>query len=131
MTPMKIKHLVVGTPQGAAGDLRKEARFAFNYSAHEPKCEISLTMPLRAESYASGACLPIFQMNRPEGYLLYKIEEAFAKAGGLDDMRLLDIVGGEQIGRLSYARPDERRAAKPRQIGLAEILKRHPTSELF
>jgi serine/threonine-protein kinase HipA len=88
-------------------------------------------MPLRAESYANGALLPIFEMNRPEGYLLYKIEEAFAKAGGLDDMRLLDIVGGEQIGRLSYARPEERRETKQRQIGLAEILKRQPTDELF
>jgi serine/threonine-protein kinase HipA len=86
-TPTKIKHLVVGTPQGVAGDLRKESRYSFNYSAHERDCEISLTMPLRAESYASGALLPIFEMNRPEGYLLYKIEEAFAKAGGLDDMR--------------------------------------------
>jgi serine/threonine-protein kinase HipA len=79
-TPTKIKHLVVGTPQGVAGDLRKESRYAFNYSAHEQSCEISLTMSLRAESYASGALLPIFEMNRPEGYLLYKIEEAFAKA---------------------------------------------------
>lgn len=130
-TPTKIKHLVVGTPQGVAGDLRKESRYAFNYSAHEQGCEISLTMSLRAESYASGALLPIFEMNRPEGYLLYKIEEAFAKVGGLDDMRLLDIVGGEQIGRLSYARPEERREAKQHQIGLAEILKRQPTSELF
>jgi serine/threonine-protein kinase HipA len=128
---MKIKHLVVSTPQGLAGDLRKEARYAFNYSAHDPKCEISLTMPLRAESYAGGALLPIFEMNRPEGYLLNKIEEAFAKVGGLDDMRLLDIVGGEQIGRLSYARPEQRREPKPGQIGLAEILKRQPTSELF
>lgn len=131
MTPTKIKHLVVGTPQGVAGDLRKEARFAFNYSAHESSCEVSVSMPLRAESYASGALLPVFEMNRPEGYLLYKIEEAFAKAGGLDDMRLLDIVGGQQIGRLSYARPDERREIKSRQIGLTEILKRQPTSELF
>jgi serine/threonine-protein kinase HipA len=131
MTPTKIKHLVVGTPLGVAGDLRKESRYTFNYSAHERDREISLTMPLRAESYASGALLPIFEMNRPEGYLLYKIEEAFAKAGGLDDMRLLDIVGGEQIGRLSYARPEERREAKRRQIGLAEILQRQPTSELF
>jgi serine/threonine-protein kinase HipA len=131
MTATKIKHLVVGTPQGIAGDLRKEARYAFNYSAHESRCEVSLTMPLRAESYASGGLLPIFEMNRPEGYLLYKIEEAFAKAGGLDDMRLLDIVGGQQIGRLSYARPDERREVKSRQIGLKEILRRTPTSELF
>ena len=130
-TPTKIKHLVVGTPQGVAGDLRQEARYAFNYSAHEPMCEISLTMPVRAESYANGALLPIFEMNRPEGYLLYKIEEAFAKAGGLDDMRLLDIVGDEQIGRLSYARPEERRAVRSHQIGLAEILRRQPTSELF
>ena len=127
----KIKHLLVGTPQGAAGDLYKEARYAFNYSAHEPRCEISLTMPVRAESYASGAPLPIFEMNRPEGYLLHKIEEAFAKAGGLDDMRLLDIVGGEQIGRLRYSRPQERRVPASRQIGLAELLKRQPASELF
>jgi serine/threonine-protein kinase HipA len=88
-------------------------------------------MPVRAESYASGALLPIFEMNRPEGYLLHKIEEVFAKAGGLDDMRLLDVVGGEQIGRLSYSRPQQRRAPLPRQIGLKDILKRQPTSELF
>lgn len=129
--PMKVKHLIVGTPQGVAGDLHKEARYAFNYSTHESNSEISLTMPLRAESYASGGLLPIFEMNRPEGYLLYKIEEAFAKVGGLDDMRLLDIVGGEQIGRLSYARPQESRPLRPRQIGLQEILERQPTAELF
>src|SRR5260370_40954526 len=130
-TPTKIKHLVVGTPQGIAGDQRKESRFSFNYSAHERDREISLTMPLRAESYANGALLPIFEMNRPEGYLLYKIEEAFAKAGGLDDMRLLDIVGGGQIGRLNYARPEEQRETKRRKIRLSEILKRQPTGELF
>ena len=41
---------------------------------------------------------------------------------GLDDMRLLDIVGGEQIGRLRYSRPQERRTPASRQIGLAELL---------
>jgi serine/threonine-protein kinase HipA len=130
-TKTKVKHLVVTTPQGTSGDLIKEARFAFNYSTRQSESEISLTMPLRAESYASGALLPIFEMNRPEGYLLYKIEEAFAKEGGLDDMRLLDIVGGVQIGRLRYARPDEKRPTLRGQIGLKEILARQPTSELF
>jgi len=129
--PTKIKHLVVTTPQGTSGDLIKESRFAFNYSAKQTESEVSLTMPLRAESYASGALLPIFEMNRPEGYLLSKIEEAFAKEGGLDDMRLLDIVGGAQIGRLSYARPQEKRTRTRGRIGLKEILERHPTSELF
>jgi serine/threonine-protein kinase HipA len=131
MTRTKVKHLVVATPQGVSGDLTKEARFAFNYSTKQTEQAVSLTMPLRAESYASGALLPIFEMNRPEGYLLSKIEEAFAKEGGLDDMRLLDIVGGAQIGRLSYARPEERRASLRGQIGLKEILARQPTSELF
>jgi serine/threonine-protein kinase HipA len=130
-TQTKVKHLVVTTPQGTAGDLIKEARFAFNYSAQQTEKEVSLTMPLRAESYASGALLPIFEMNRPEGYLLSKIEEAFAKEGGLDDMRLLDIVGGAQIGRLRYARPEEKRPRLRGQIGLKEILARQPTSELF
>jgi serine/threonine-protein kinase HipA len=88
-------------------------------------------MPLRAESYASGALLPVFEMNKPEGYLLYKIEEAFAKQGGLDDMRLLDIVGGSQIGRLSYAQPQERRTPPRAQISLKEILESQPTAELF
>ncbi len=46
-------------------------------------------------------------------------------------MRLLDVVGGEQIGRLSYSRPRERRVPLSRQIGLKDILKRQPTSELF
>jgi serine/threonine-protein kinase HipA len=119
MMRTKTKHLIVSTPQGVAGDLRKESRYAFNYSTREPACEISLSVPLRAESYASGALLPLFEMNKPEGYLLHKIEEVFAKRGGLDDMRLLDIVGGSQIGRLSYAQPLQRCTALRGQIGLS------------
>jgi serine/threonine-protein kinase HipA len=127
----KVKRLSVGTPQGAAGDLIKESRYAFNYSAVDNSCEISLTMPLRAESYSGGALPPVFEMNRPEGYLLAKIEEAFAKQGVLDDMRLLAIVGGEQIGRLSYREPDAPIRQARSGIGLQEILARHPTAELF
>ena len=127
----KLKRLIVGTPQGRAGEILKESRFVFNYSATEKACEVSLTMPLRAESYSSGALPYIFEMNRPEGYLLTKIEEAFAKQGGLDDMRLLAIVGGEQIGRLSYSEPETPSRRRPAGIGLNEILSRQPTSELF
>jgi serine/threonine-protein kinase HipA len=47
----KIKQLRVATPQGEAGDLHKQARFVFNYTTTERSGEISLTMPLRAESY--------------------------------------------------------------------------------
>ncbi len=79
----RLKHLVIGTPQGTSGNLLKESRFVFNYSATDRRCEVSLTMPIRAESYSSGGLLPIFEMNRPEGYLLSKIEEAMAKHGRL------------------------------------------------
>jgi serine/threonine-protein kinase HipA len=127
----RTRHLLVGTPQGRAGDLLKESRFAFNYSAHEKPCEISLTMPIRAESYASGELPPIFEMNRPEGYLLAKIEEAFAKHGGLDEMDLLAIVGGQQIGRLSYTEPHAPAPAARKTMGLREILSRQPTSDFF
>jgi len=130
-TKTKIKQLIVGTPQGVAGNLLKESRYAFNYSAQEKACEVSLSMPLRAESYAGGALPPIFEMNRPEGYLLAKIEEVFAKQGGLDDMRLLAITGGAQIGRLSYTQAERQAHATRAQIGLKEILTRRPTSELF
>ncbi len=127
----KTKHLIVSTPEGTAGDLVKESRFAFNYSAREKTREISLTMPIRAESYSSGQLLPIFEMNRPEGYLLARIEEAFAKHGGLDDMDLLSIVGGEQIGRLSYREPQTPPKKVRATMSLREILSRHPTAELF
>jgi len=127
----RLKHLVIGTPQGIAGDLRKESRFVFNYASTDKRCELSLTMPIRAESYSSGGLLPIFEMNRPEGYLLSKIEEAMAKQGNLDDMRLLAIVGCSQIGRLTYSEPAQPPRASRAQIGLHEILTKQPTSELF
>ncbi len=127
----KVKHLVIGTPQGVAGDLLKESRFVFNYIATDERCELSLTMPIRAESYASGGLLPIFEMNRPEGYLLSKIEEAMAKHGRLDDMRLLAIVGRSQIGRLTYTELGQEPPPPRARIGLHEILTKQPTSELF
>jgi serine/threonine-protein kinase HipA len=130
-TTAKLKRLVVGTPQGSAGLIEKESRFVFNYTTREKSCEVSLTMPLRAESYSSGALPNIFEMNRPEGYLLAKIEEAFAKQGGLDDMQLLAIVGGEQIGRLRYTEPASATRRRQGGVGLKEILSRQPTSDLF
>jgi serine/threonine-protein kinase HipA len=88
-------------------------------------------MPIRAESYSSGALLPIFEMNKPEGYLLSKIEETFAKTGPLDDMSLLALTGGAQIGRLTYTVPDEPARRARASVSRKELLTRKPTSELF
>ena len=128
---MKTEELRISTPQGVAGDLLKESRYVFNYTATERSQEISLTMPIRAESYSSGALLPIFEMNKPEGYLLSKIEEVFAKAGPLDDLSLLALTGGTQIGRLTYTAPDAPARSARAPITRKELLTRKPTSELF
>lgn len=127
----KIRHLRLSTPQGESGDLLKESRYIFNYTAQEPDKAIALAMPIRAESYSSGGLLPIFEMNKPEGYLLSKIEEAFAKVGPLDDMALLNLVGGRQIGRLSYAVPGVTTERARAQFGRKELLARQPTADLF
>jgi len=51
---------------------------------------VSLTMPVRTESYGWDAPLhPIFQMNLPEGYLLKVLQERFG----------LFIVGPEKPSR--------------------------------
>jgi hypothetical protein len=41
---MKIKQLLVSTPQGDADVLGKESRFVFNYATGERSHEVSLTM---------------------------------------------------------------------------------------
>ena len=82
------------------GTLQKESRFVFNYQTTDQKCEASLLMPLRAESYSDGRLFSVFEMNRPEGYLRDYLRERFGKHERLDDMRLLSLTGGNQIGRL-------------------------------
>ena len=128
---MKIKRLLVASSQGASGVLEKDSRFVFNYNTAERACEVSLSMPIRAESYASGALLTPFAMNKPEGWLYQQIVGRMAKFEHVDDMRLLAIVGNNQIGRLSFAMPGAPRSQARAQIGLKELLKQAPTKALF
>ncbi len=64
---------------------------------------LSLTMPLRNESYTHNELHPIFQMNLPEGALRDALERATAKQYGSDDLTLLTILGANQIGRIVYS----------------------------
>lgn len=127
---MKIRHLDVDTPQGRAGSLVRESRYAFNYSTVDAAREVAITMPLRSESYSSGALMPIFAMNRPEGYLESKIIERFGKLGGIDAMGMLALIGPNQIGRLSYL-PIEPVSRREGTVRLAEILESDATHDLF
>jgi serine/threonine-protein kinase HipA len=67
---------------------------------------LSLTMPLRNQSYTHNDLHPIFQMNLPEGALREALERATAKRYGSDDLTLLTILGANQIGRIVYSIAD-------------------------
>ncbi|MCJ8268160.1 MAG: type II toxin-antitoxin system HipA family toxin [Psychrosphaera sp.] len=89
--------------QKMTGRLTKLAeRHVFTYGLDVSEA-MSLTMPIRTESYAYHGLHPVFQMNLPEGHLREAIERATAKQYGSDDLTMLAIVGSSQIGRLGYA----------------------------
>ncbi|MHB1670239.1 MAG: type II toxin-antitoxin system HipA family toxin [Thiomonas sp.] len=128
----KIKDLEVTTPQGAAGHLLRESQYVFNYDRGiDPSCEVSLTMPIRAQSYGGNTLPPIFSMNKPEGWLAQELVRRMAKLGPIDDMSLLAMTGEHQIGRLSLrdaGHPGRNRAP---QVGLREILSGTSSAEVF
>jgi serine/threonine-protein kinase HipA len=85
---------------------------------------VSLTMPVRTESYVWDDQLPpVLQMNLPEGYLLQVLQEQFGPHMGASPMALLSVVGRNMVGRVQVAAPgaDLREPAKP--IEVAALLK--------
>ena len=77
-------------------------RYVFTYDATAPAERfVSLTMPVRLESYVWHELHPIFQMSLPEGDLLARLSSRLAKAGAGRPIDLLAFTGAELIGRLS------------------------------
>ena len=103
----KIRQLEIYTPQGMSGRLTKENRYIFNYNQVSNEAAVSLTMPVREQSYTHGELMGVFAMNRPEGYLRYIIEERLKRLGAPSDMFMLFLAGSNQIGRLTYVLPGE------------------------
>lgn len=105
MTP---RSLDVWNNAEKAGLLGQNDSYFFNYLPDTPVERIvSLTMPYRLQSWVSERELhPIFQMNLTEGALREAIRNAFAKVVAVDDIALLRITGGNQIGRNRFSLPD-------------------------
>jgi serine/threonine-protein kinase HipA len=85
---------------------------------------VSLTMPVRTESYVWDDQLPpVLQMNLPEGYLLQVLQEQFGPHIGASPMALLSVVGRNMVGRLQVAAPgaDLHEPAQP--VEVAALLK--------
>ena len=118
-----------------AGILARERRreYVFAYAPDAEKdAQVSLTMPVRLKSWGSRDLHPIFQMNLPEGALLEAIRRAIAKIIGEDDLSILRVTGGNQVGRNRFALPGEAYPdiqATPES--LSELLSYPDTGELF
>jgi len=99
---MKETDLKVFVNTALSGRLSEERdQYIFNYDA-EARDIVSLTMPLRSESWTSKTLHPIFQMNMPEGALREVIKNHFSKIEKMDDMGFLKIIGPYVLGRVKF-----------------------------
>lgn len=134
---MSAATLAVWAAENRAGLLEQAAnrsRYVFGYdpSAVSPDAQVSLTMPVRLESWLSRDLHPVFQMNLPEGALLEAIRRAVAKLAGDDDLTLLRVTGGNQIGRNRFSLPGDAAPGIVETVeSLEELLTYPDTAGLF
>lgn len=131
----EISQLAVWTPGGRTGLLERQPAQKYVF-AYDPKAvsemQVSLTMPVRLESWGSRGLHPVFQMNLPEGALLESIRRAIAKLIGEDDLSILRVTGGNQVGRNRFSLPgDGMPGISETQESLDELLTYPDTTELF
>jgi serine/threonine-protein kinase HipA len=126
----------VWTDAAEAGhlDRRGERGSTFAYlPGAPPRREVSVTMPLRLESWSVPfGLLPVFEMNLPEGVLRERLRLAFAKATGtFDEFDLLSIVGRSQVGRIRCTGDKEQLHEDVPFQSVDEILERRRGGDLF
>jgi serine/threonine-protein kinase HipA len=98
----------------------------------KPENLVSLTMPLRTESYLWDDQLPpIFQMNLPEGYLLQVLQEEFGPHVGASPIALLSIIGRNMVGRIQVAPSGAALDQPAKATEIAELLKGDNSEEAF
>jgi serine/threonine-protein kinase HipA len=128
----KIKQLRGYTQQGYSGELLKESQFVWRYNTTDRACELSLAMPIRAQTYNSHQPHPIFAMNLPEGNQLARLSKRFAKEfAKLDEMAILSIIGSDQIGRVELRAEESKARGTKATIGLSQVLKSKAHEGLF
>ncbi len=85
---------------------------------------VSLTMPVRTESYVWDDPLPpVLQMNLPEGYLLQVLQEQFGPHVGASPIALLSVIGRNMVGRVQVAAPGAPLNQPAQAIEVAALLK--------
>ncbi len=127
------KALTVWIDDLLTGSLAQEEKrkYVFGYEKKIEE-EVSLTMPARLESWVTPELHPIFQMNLPEGDLLAAIRRAIAKIMRDDDLSLLHVTGGNQIGRNRFTSTEESApVGNIEKESLESILTYPDTKDLF
>jgi serine/threonine-protein kinase HipA len=90
----------------------------------EQNAFVSLTMPVRLESYVWDDQLPpVLQMNLPEGYLLQVLQEQFGPHIGASPIALLSVVGRNMVGRVQVASVGAALNEPAKPIEVAALLK--------
>jgi serine/threonine-protein kinase HipA len=93
---------------------------------------VSLTMPVRTESYVWDDQLPpVLQMNLPEGYLLQVLQEQFGPHIGADPIALLSVIGRNMVGRVQVAAAGAALEEPAKPIEVAELLQGDNSEEAF
>lgn len=129
---MKLNVYVLGTHVAVVeqvGDFKSVTNYLPNVAAENL---VSLTMPIRTESYTWDDQLPpIFQMNLPEGYLLQVLQEEFGPIVGASPTALLSVIGRNMVGRLQIASPDAVLDEPAKPIEVTELLQGDNSEEAF
>ena len=85
---------------------------------------VSLTMPVRTESYVWDDQLPpVLQMNLPEGYLLQVLQEQFGPHISASPIALLSVVGRNMVGRVQVAAKGAELSEPAKPVEVAALLK--------
>ena len=111
---MKLSVHVLGREVGTLEPVGSFRSVMTYHPEVDPEDFVSLTMPVRTESYGWDAPLhPIFKMNLPEGYLLKVLQERFGPHIGSEPTALLSVVGRHMIGRIQVSAPGADLATPP------------------
>ena len=83
-------------------------RYSFTYLPDAgPEQALSVTMPIRDESYSSWQVPPALEMSLPEGALKEYLVNRFNKTIYMDPMGLLFVTSRSRIGNISVKLPDD------------------------
>ncbi|MEA2051199.1 MAG: type II toxin-antitoxin system HipA family toxin [Campylobacterota bacterium] len=99
MTEGRLKVFINQTHSGNLS--YEDDKYIFNY-IEDSQDTVSITMPIRTQSWVDKKLHPIFQMNMPEGALKDAIKNSFSKIKKMDDIGFLELIGPYMLGRIKF-----------------------------